>query len=104
MRTRGFEGGQMPFHRRLPKKGFSSTRFKTVYSVVNVVALNLFEDGATITPRVMRERGLVKNARLPVKILGDGELSVKVNVSAHAFSRKARQAIEQRGGTCNIIG
>jgi large subunit ribosomal protein L15 len=94
----------MPFHRRLPKKGFRHTQFKTVYSVVNLQALNSFENDARITPRLLREKGLIRSLRSPVKILGDGELTVKVNVVAHAFSRKARRAIEQQGGTCETIG
>ena len=67
--TRGFEGGQMPFYRRLPKKGFNRTQFKTSFSIVNVKSLNVFEEGAKITPKVLKERGLVRNVRLPVKIL-----------------------------------
>jgi large subunit ribosomal protein L15 len=102
--SRGFEGGQMPFYRRLPKKGFNHTRFKTVYSRVNLRSLNRFEEGSRITPKVLREKGLIRNIRLPVKILGDGELNVRVNVAAHAFSQKAREEIERQGGTCETIG
>ncbi len=93
----------MPFYRRLPKKGFNRTRFKTLYSVVNLRALNAFDEGTKVTPRVLLEKGLIRNLRSPVKILGDGELAVKVDVVAHAFSEKARQAIEGLGGTCEII-
>jgi len=94
----------MPFYRRLPKKGFSRTRFKTLYSVVNLKSLNAFEEGSRVTPKALKERGLVRSLRCPVKILGDGELTVKVNVVAHAFSEKAREAIELQGGTCETIG
>jgi large subunit ribosomal protein L15 len=102
--SRGFEGGQMPFYRRLPKKGFNNARFRTVYSVVNVRELNVFEEGTKITPRMLKDRGLVSNLRVPIKVLGDGELRVKVDVAAHAFSGRARRAIETQGGTCIIIG
>ncbi len=102
--SRGFEGGQMPLYRRLPKKGFNRKRFKTVYSVVNLGALNAFQEGSRITPKVLREKGLIRSVRSPVKILGDGALAVKVDVVAHAFSDKARKAIEQQGGTCQTIG
>lgn len=94
----------MPLYRRLPKKGFNRTRFKTVYSVVNLRSLNAFGEGTRITPKVLRERGLIRSVRSPVKILGDGELAVKVNVVAHGFSEKAREAIERQGGTCETIG
>ena len=102
--SRGFEGGQMPLYRRLPKRGFNRARFKVVYSVVNLKSLSAFADGDRITPSVLKERGLIKNVRQPVKVLGDGELRVKLEVVAHAFSQTARQAIEQQGGTCEIIG
>jgi len=93
----------MPFYRRLPKKGFNHSRFKTVYSIVNVKALNAFEEGSTITPKVLKENGLIGSLRVPVKVLGDGELGAKLNVVAHAFSERARKAIEQQGGTCETI-
>ncbi len=94
----------MPIYRRLPKKGFNRTRFKTVYSVVNLAALNAFDEGSRITPTALREKGLIRSLRSPVKILGDGELAVKVSVVAHAFSETARRAIERQGGTCETIG
>ena len=102
--SRGFEGGQMPLYRRLPKKGFNRTRFKTVYSVVNLKDLGVFGDGTKVTPKVLMERGLINTLRLPVKVLGDGDVAVKLDVAAHAFSRTARRAIEQHGGTCETIG
>jgi large subunit ribosomal protein L15 len=94
----------MPFYRRLPKKGFNRTRFHTVYSLVNLGALNTFEEGSKVTPEVLMQKGLVRNLRFPVKVLGDGELRVKLNVVAHAFSEKARDVIERLGGTCEIMG
>ncbi len=94
----------MPFYRRLPKKGFNRTRFKTGYSVINLRDLNTFEEGSRITPKVLREKGLIKSLRSPVKVLGDGGLTVRLDVVAHAFSEKAREAIEQQGGTCQTIG
>lgn len=97
----GFEGGQMPLHRRIPKRGFHNL-FRTEYAVVNVEALGKFAAGARVTPELLRERGLA-NGRLPVKILGEGALSVKLTVAAHAFSASARQKIEQAGGTVEVV-
>jgi large subunit ribosomal protein L15 len=71
---------------------------------VNLKSLNAFEEGARVTPKALKEKGLVKSVRSPVKVLGDGELTVKLEVVAHAFSGKAREAIEQQGGTCETIG
>jgi large subunit ribosomal protein L15 len=97
----GFEGGQMPLHRRIPKRGFHNP-FRTDYAVVNVESLGGFAAGARVTPETLRERGLAKGSR-PVKILGDGALSVKLTVAAHAFSASARQKIEQAGGTVEVL-
>ncbi len=72
--------------------------------MVNLKTLTAFADGEKVTPRVLRERGLIKSVRLPLKVLGNGELGVKLEVVAHAFSEAARKAIEQQGGTCEIIG
>jgi len=102
-KSRGFEGGQMPFYRRLPKKGFNRARFRTVYSIVNLKSLNGFPEGTRITPQLLKERRLVGSLRTPVKILGDGELTVRINVVAHAFSQKAKEAIQRLGGTCEMI-
>lgn len=100
-RRPGFEGGQMPLHRRLPKRGFTNI-FRTEYAIVNVGALNTFAAGARVTPETLRERGLVRR-RWPVKILGEGELKVKLAVAAEAFSASARQKIEQAGGTVEVL-
>jgi large subunit ribosomal protein L15 len=93
------EGGQMPFFRRIPKRGFSNARFRTEYQVVNVSVLNdKFEDGARVTPAVLEERGLIRSATEPVKILGDGELTRKLEVEATRFSTSAAMKITRAGG------
>jgi large subunit ribosomal protein L15 len=101
----GFEGGQMPLHRRLPKlKGFSNAQFKTVYQVVNVGRLGeLFPSGGDVTPEILAEAGAVRRGEL-VKVLGDGDLSVALRVSAHAVSKSARERIETAGGTVTLLG
>ena len=101
----GFEGGQMPLHRRLPKlRGFSNAQFKTVYQVVNVGRLGeLFPSGGDITPETLAEAGAVRRGEL-VKVLGDGDLTVALRVSAHAVSASARQRIEAAGGTVSLLG
>ena len=98
----GFEGGQMPLARRIPKYGFNNI-FKTVKAVVNVEALNAFEDGATVTPEALIEKGLVKSAANGIKILGTGALEKKLTVKAHAFSGSAKAAIEAKGGVAEEI-
>lgn len=100
-RRRGFEGGQMPLHRRLPKHGFTNI-FRTEYAIVNVDQLNTFAAGERVTPETLRARGLVRRRR-PVKILGEGELKLKLTVAAHAFSQSARQKIEQVGGRVEVV-
>ncbi|HEX7808481.1 MAG TPA: 50S ribosomal protein L15, partial [Thermoanaerobaculia bacterium] len=97
-RTLGFEGGQMPLHRRLPKRGFTNI-FKKDYAVVNVSDLERFDNGASIDEAALRQAGLVKGQHDGVKILGDGELSKKLTVSATKFSKSAREIIEKAGGT-----
>ena len=97
----GFEGGQMPLHRRLPKRGFVNI-FRREYAVVNVESLNAFAAGARVTPEALRQRGLV-HQRLPVKILGDGAVSVKLAVAAHAFSVSAKEKIEKAGGSIEVL-
>ena len=94
---RGFEGGQMPLHRRMPKRGFHNP-FRREYAVVNLESLNAFAAGDVITPESLRERGLVRHATHPVKILGDGELKSALTVRAHAFSKSAEQKIASAGG------
>ena len=98
----GFEGGQMPLYRRLPKRGFTNI-FRTSYSVVNVGDLDSRFDGGEITPKSMRESGLVSKSRGLVKILGTGDISKKFTVSCHACSATAKEKIEQAGGTVKVI-
>jgi large subunit ribosomal protein L15 len=98
-RSLGFEGGQMPLHRRLPKRGFTNI-FKKDYAVVNVSDLERFDNGATVDEAALRSAGLVKGQHDGVKVLGDGELSKKLTVSATKFSKSAREIIEKAGGTC----
>jgi large subunit ribosomal protein L15 len=99
---RGFEGGQMPLQRRLPKIGGFTNRNRVVYVPVNVERLNAFE-GGVVDPEALARRGLVRKRGAPVKILGRGELRVPLTVRAHAFSRSARSKIEQAGGTAEVI-
>ena len=101
-RRPGFEGGQMPLHRRLPKRGFSSP-FPKSYSVVNVESLNGFAAGETVTPESLEGRGLVRALRDGVKILGDGELKVALTVRAHAFSKSAEEKIARAGGKVEVL-
>jgi large subunit ribosomal protein L15 len=98
-RALGFEGGQMPLHRRLPKRGFTNI-FKKEYAVVNASDLERFDDGATVDESALRQAGLVKGQNDGIKILGDGKLSKKLTVVAAKFSASARKQIEAAGGTC----
>jgi large subunit ribosomal protein L15 len=96
----GFEGGQMPLFRRLPKKGFSNAQFKTVFEVVNVGQLEkAFEDGATVNEDALREKGLVNRSCDAIKILGTGELSIKLTIEGAKVSASAKEKIEKAGGT-----
>jgi large subunit ribosomal protein L15 len=101
----GFEGGQMPLHRRLPKlKGFSNAKFKTVYQVVNIGRLaELYPTGGDVAPESLTANGAVRRGEL-VKVLGDGDLSVALHVSAHKVSTAAREKIEAAGGTVTLLG
>ncbi len=98
----GFEGGQMPLYRRLPKRGFKCRNSKTIIGI-NLSALEIFEDGATVTVDTLIETGIVRNPRDGVKILGNGELTKKLNVQADAFSAKAVEKIEALGGKAEVI-
>jgi len=100
----GFEGGQMPLLRRIPKRGFNNTRFTIHYVGVNVSELNRFDDGAKVDEAALRAVGLANGPAAGVKILGNGELTKKLSVSVSAFSASARTKIEAKGGTCEIIG
>lgn len=98
----GFEGGQMPLSRRIPKRGFVNN-FATKYSNVNVEALNAFDDGATVDAAALKEAGLVGKMYDGVKVLGNGELTKKLTVKASAFSAAAKQKIEAAGGKAEVI-
>src|SRR5215467_13672815 len=99
----GFEGGQMPLIRRIPKRGFNNARHTTRFLPVNLSALNDFEDGARVDEAALRKAGLANGPGDGVKILGSGDLTRKLTISAHAFSASARAKIEAKGGTCEII-
>jgi large subunit ribosomal protein L15 len=101
-RRPGFEGGQMPLHRRLPKRGFSAPDSKT-YAVINVESLNVFSAGDTISPELLYGLGVLRVKREGVKILGDGELKVALTVQAHAFSKSAEQKIAAAGGKVEVL-
>jgi len=101
-RRRGFEGGQMPLHRRIPKRGFHNP-FGVSYSVVNLEELNAFPAGETVTPELLRAHGFVRRATDPIKVLGDGELKNKLTVRAHAFSASAKEKITKAGGTFEVV-
>jgi large subunit ribosomal protein L15 len=98
----GFEGGQNPLYRRLPKRGFTNPTRKE-FAVVNLDTLNRFEAGTTVTPELLIETGVVKNARDGIKILGNGELNVNLTVQANKFSQAAVEAIEAAGGKTEVI-
>ena len=99
----GFEGGQMPLHRRLPKRGFNNARHTTYFIPVNVSDLDKFDADAEITLDVLRQAGLAQGSGEGVKILGQGSLSKKLSVKAQAFSASAKQKIEAAGGSCEIV-
>jgi large subunit ribosomal protein L15 len=100
---RGFEGGQMPLHRRIPKRGFHSP-FRVEYAVVNLdVLAERFEEGTVVTPDLLRERGVVRTARQPIKILARGEIGKKLTVQAHKFSGKAAEKIAAAGGATEVL-
>ena len=102
-RKRGFEGGQMPLNRRLPKRGFHNP-FRVEYAVVNLDTLTArFEEGVEVTPELLRECGVVRQSRALVKVLARGKISKQLTVKAHRFSAKAMQAITDAGGQCELI-
>jgi large subunit ribosomal protein L15 len=101
-RRPGFEGGQMPLHRRLPKRGFTAPD-STTYAVVNVDMLNAFEAGETISPELLFSLGVLRVKREGVKVLGNGELKVALTVQAHAFSKSAEEKITAAGGKVEVI-
>lgn len=98
----GFEGGQMPLYRRIPKRGFKN-RNRLEIVAINISALEKFDNGADVTVDTLIESGIVKNPKDGVKILGNGELTKKLNVKANAFSASAKEKIEALGGICEVI-
>jgi large subunit ribosomal protein L15 len=101
-RRRGFEGGQMPLHRRIPKRGFHNP-FGSSFSVINVEELNVFPAGETVTPELLRAHGFIRRAGDQVKVLGDGELKTRLAIHAHAFSASAKEKIAKAGGTFEVL-
>jgi len=102
-RRYGFEGGQMPLVRRIPKRGFYNI-FRVEYQVVNLKDLDrVFADGDTVSAENLVEKGLVRGGKRPVKVLGDGELKKKLTVKADKFSQSARAGIEKAGGSCEVV-
>lgn len=99
----GFEGGQTPLFRRIPKRGFSNARFKTVYATINVSDLNNFEDGAVVSFELLKDMGIIKKELSGLKVLGNGELTKKVTVKANKFSTTALEKIEKMGGKAEVI-
>ncbi|MCR4923405.1 MAG: 50S ribosomal protein L15 [Lachnospiraceae bacterium] len=98
----GFEGGQMPLYRRIPKRGFKNRNTKDIVAI-NISALERFDDGATVDTEALLESGIVKNPRDGIKILGNGELTKKLTVKANAFSAAAKEKIEALGGNAEVI-
>ena len=92
-----FEGGQLPLYRRIPKRGFSNAKFKTVYAVINVEDLNVFEDGTVVTEALLKDTGLVKKQLDGIKVLGNGKLEKKLTIQASKFSASALEKIKEAG-------
>ena len=98
----GFEGGQMPLYRRIPKRGFTNI-WRKEPAIVNVGELNVFEEGAEVTAEALKEKGLIKKTDSGLKVLGDGKLEKKLTVKANKFSKSAAETIEQAGGKAEVI-
>ena len=99
----GFEGGQLPLFRRLAKRGFNNYNFRTVYSVVNVEDLNRFDEGTVVDTKLLKEVGLINKELDGVKVLGNGEITKKLTVKANAFTKSAKDKIENIGGKTEVI-
>jgi len=102
-RRAGFEGGQMPLYRRIPKRGFNN-KFRKVFVVLNVRDLNRFDEGSEVSPASLIAQGFVKNMRDGLRILGEGAIEKKLTVRAHHFSSSAKEKIEAAGGTVEVLG
>ncbi len=99
----GFEGGQLPLYRRLPKRGFKNAMFKTEYAVINLSDLNKFDNDTVVTPELLKETGLIKKQLAGIKVLGNGKLEKKLTVKASKFSNVAKQQIEANGGKIEVM-
>ena len=98
-----FEGGQLPLYRRIPKRGFSNAKFKTRYAVINLKDLNGFEDGAVVTPALLKDAGIIKNQLDGIKVLGTGKLEKKITIQASKFSASAMEKIKEAGSKAEVI-
>ena len=98
----GFEGGQNPLYRRLPKRGFTNAKFKKEYTIINLDVLNKFNDGDVVTNEILIENKIVKNVKDGIKILGTGSINKKLNIVVDAFSQSAKEQIEKAGGTIEV--
>ena len=98
-----FEGGQLPLYRGIPKRGFSNAKFKTVYAVINLSDLNVFEDGTVVTPALLKDTGLIKNQLDGIKVLGTGTLEKKLTIQANKFSASALEKIKEAGSKAEVI-
>jgi len=99
----GFEGGQMPLQRRVPKRGFSNFPFKKHYAIINLDDLNKIENAETITPELLVEKGIIKDIKDGLKVLGNGEINKPIIIKTHAISKSARQKIELAGGKVEVL-
>ena len=99
----GFEGGQNPLVFRVAKRGFNNKRFETKYAVINLSDLNKFNDGAVVTPELLKEMGIIKKQLDGIKVLGNGEITKKITVKANRFSKIAKEKIENAGGKAEVI-
>ena len=99
----GFEGGQNPLYRRLPKRGFTNALFKTEYAVINVSDLNKFDNGTVVTPALLKEKGIIKKQLKGIKVLGNGKLEKKLTIQAHKFSTSALEKIKESGSKAEVI-
>jgi len=99
----GFEGGQMPLFRRIPKRGFSNYPFKKEWATINIEELNMFDNGTEVTPELLLEKGIIKKLNYGLKILGNGEISKSLTVKAHKFTQSALKKIEAAGGKAEVI-
>ena len=98
-----FEGGQLPLYRRVPKRGFTNAKFKTVYATINLADLNRFEDGTVVNPALLKDTGLVKKQYEGIKVLGNGKLEKKLTVQANKFSASALEKIKEAGSKAEVI-